>query len=132
MPACHASAEITRELLEKDRTPHAITYVPEFISPQYTSQIEHWMNGVGDGDSSTQINVADGKRVDEFDFGHAATVHGCHSPVAKEARMRSLCLSVLLTLIRTLTFNSHMTRFRLLRFQLVTGRVYNFQAHIAY
>ncbi|RGP65863.1 hypothetical protein FSPOR_7124 [Fusarium sporotrichioides] len=73
MPACHASAEITRELLEKDRTPHAITYVPEFISPQYTSQIEHWMNGVGDGDSSTQINVADGKHVNESDFGHAAT-----------------------------------------------------------
>ncbi|CZS77468.1 unnamed protein product [Fusarium graminearum] len=60
MPACHASAEVTRELLEKDRTPHAITYVPEFMSPQYTSQIEHWMNGVGDGDSSMQINVADG------------------------------------------------------------------------
>ncbi|CAG7566600.1 unnamed protein product [Fusarium equiseti] len=73
MPACHASAEITRELLEKDRTPHAITYVPEFISPHYTSQVEHWINGVGDGDSSTQINVADGKQVDESDFGHAAT-----------------------------------------------------------
>ncbi|RGP60420.1 hypothetical protein FLONG3_10886 [Fusarium longipes] len=73
MPACHASAEITRELLEKDRTPHAITYVPEFISPQYTSQVEHWINGVGDGDSSTQINVEDGKQVNEADFGHAAT-----------------------------------------------------------
>ncbi|KAM0558230.1 hypothetical protein ACHAPJ_004916 [Fusarium lateritium] len=73
MPACHASADITRELLEKDRTPHAIAYVPEFSSPQYTAQIEHWMNGVGDGDSSTQINVADGKEVDESDFGHAAT-----------------------------------------------------------
>ncbi|KAK6723471.1 hypothetical protein SNK03_002280 [Fusarium graminearum] len=73
MPACHASAEVTRELLEKDRTPHAITYVPEFMSPQYTSQIEHWMNGVGDGDSSMQINVADGKYVNESDFGHAAT-----------------------------------------------------------
>src|SRR6478752_2874881 len=73
MPACHASAEITRELLEKDRTPHAITYVPEWMSLQYTAQVEHWMNGVGDGDSSTQINVADGKQVDESDFGHAAT-----------------------------------------------------------
>lgn len=73
MPACHASAEITRELLENDRTPHAITYVPEFMSFQYTSQVEHWINGVGDGDSSIQINVSDGKHVDESDFGHAAT-----------------------------------------------------------
>ncbi|KAI6776238.1 hypothetical protein HG530_000183 [Fusarium avenaceum] len=73
MPACHASADITRELLERDRIPHAITYVPEFLSSHYTYQIEHWMNGVGDGDSSTQINVADGREVSESDFGHAAT-----------------------------------------------------------
>ncbi|KAF5673430.1 hypothetical protein FHETE_3344 [Fusarium heterosporum] len=73
MPACHASADIVRELLERDRIPHAITYVPEFISPYYTSQIEHWMQGVGDGDSSTQINIADGREVNESDFGHAAT-----------------------------------------------------------
>ncbi|KAF4344283.1 hypothetical protein FBEOM_1677 [Fusarium beomiforme] len=73
MPACHASADITRELLEKDRTPHAITYVPEWMSLQYTAQVEHWMNGVGDGDSSSQINVADGREVNESDFGHAAT-----------------------------------------------------------
>ncbi|KAF5985856.1 hypothetical protein FCOIX_1843 [Fusarium coicis] len=73
MPACHASAEITRELLERDRTPHAITYVPEWMSLQYTAQVEHWMNGVGDGDSSTQINVADGREVNESDFGHAST-----------------------------------------------------------
>jgi hypothetical protein len=31
------------------------------------------MNGVGDGDSSTQINVADGREVKESDFGHAST-----------------------------------------------------------
>ncbi|KAF5017068.1 hypothetical protein F66182_11058 [Fusarium sp. NRRL 66182] len=59
-------------LLDKDRTPHAITHVPEFMSSQYTSQIEYWMNGVGDGDSSVPINVADGKQVNESDFGHAA------------------------------------------------------------
>ncbi|KAF4451849.1 hypothetical protein F53441_5168 [Fusarium austroafricanum] len=73
MPACHASADITRELLERDRTPHAITYVPEFMSMYYTGQVEHWMNGVGDGDSSSQINVADGREVKESDFGHAST-----------------------------------------------------------
>ncbi|KAF4991730.1 hypothetical protein FGRMN_7641 [Fusarium graminum] len=73
MPACHASADIVRELLERDRIPHAITYVPEFNSHHYTSQIEYWMQGVGDGDSSTQINVADGREVNESDFGHAAT-----------------------------------------------------------
>ncbi|EEU41886.1 uncharacterized protein NECHADRAFT_72470 [Fusarium vanettenii 77-13-4] len=73
MPACHASPEIVRGLLNKDRTPHAITYVPEFNSYEYTYQVEHWLNGVGDGDSSTRIDVSDGQAVNESDFGHAAT-----------------------------------------------------------
>ncbi|KAM0417148.1 hypothetical protein ACHAPT_012856 [Fusarium lateritium] len=73
MPACHASADIVRGLLIEDRTPHAITYVPEFNSHEYTYQIEHWLNGVGDGDSSTRIDVSDGQNVDESDFGHAST-----------------------------------------------------------
>lgn len=80
MPACHASAEITRGLLEKDRTPHAITNVPEFNSYEYTYQVEHWLNGVGDGDSSTSIDVSDGQAVNESDFGHAATDGFSYSP----------------------------------------------------
>ncbi|KAF4472032.1 hypothetical protein FALBO_1046 [Fusarium albosuccineum] len=73
MPACHASADIARGLLEANRTPHAITYVPEWMAYDYTSKVEYWINAVGEGETTSQINVSDGAEVKETEFGHAAT-----------------------------------------------------------
>ncbi|KAF4983412.1 hypothetical protein FZEAL_1141 [Fusarium zealandicum] len=73
MPACRASANVTRGLLKANKLPHGVTYVPETTHMEYSSRIEHWIEGVGDGESSIQINVADGKNVNDSDFGHTVT-----------------------------------------------------------